>query len=312
MGSWLETKGAAMKILCAVDGSEFSRWAIEAVGAFGRSALSSVTLLHVADTRHLKPIGAPHVATYRGAKAALEKSGEDILRRAAGHAEVALSQSALRPRTAVRTLMLRGSPAPTIARRAAQERSDLIVLGTRGLSDIKGFLLGSIARQVAALASCPVLVVKQPMNQLRRVVLAVDDSKHSRKAARFLRAGLLPEDVNVTIFSSVVSPLTELAGSYLSASDRQVLVRPAVERAERLVAGMREDFLKVGYAVCTNVQQNHVMGHIMKLAEDGLTDLLVVGARGLTNQERLQLGSVSESLLRHAPCSILIVRGARA
>lgn len=301
-----------MKILCAVDGSEFSRWAIEAVGAFERSALSSVTLLHVADTRHLKPIGAPHVATYRGAKAALEKSGEDILRRAAGHAEVALSQSALRPGTAVRTLLLRGSPATTIARRAAQERSDLVVLGTRGLSDVKGFLLGSIARQVAALASCPVLVVKQPMNQLRRVVLAVDDSKHSRKAARFLRAGLLPEDVNVTIFSSVVSPLTELASSYLSESDRRALVRPAVERAERLVAGMREDFLKEGYAVSTNVQQNHVMDHIMKLAQDDLTDLLVVGARGLSNQERLQLGSVSESLLRHAPCSMLIVRGARA
>jgi nucleotide-binding universal stress UspA family protein len=157
-----------MKILCAVDGSEFSQWAIEAVGALGRNALSAVTLLHVADTRHLKPVGAPHVATYRGAKAALEKSGEDILRRAAGHAEVALSQSAARPRTTVRTLLLHGSPASTVARRAAQERSDLIVLGTRGLSDIEGFLLGSIARQVASLAVCPVLVVKRPMKQLRR------------------------------------------------------------------------------------------------------------------------------------------------
>ena len=301
-----------MKILCAVDGSEFSQWAIEAIGAFDRSALSSVTLLHVADTRHLKAVGAPHIATYRGAKAALEKSGEEILRRAAGHAEVALSQSAMRPRTAVRTLLLHGSPASTIARRAAQERSDLIVLGTRGLSDIKGFLLGSIARQVAALAACPILVVKQPMPQLRRVVLAVDDSKHSRKAARFLRGGLLPEEANVTIYSSVQSPLTELAGSYVSETDQQALLRPAVERAERMVASMREEFLKDGYAVFTVIQQNHVVDHIMKLAQDGLTDLLVVGARGLTNQERLQLGSVSESLLRHAPCSILIVRGARA
>jgi nucleotide-binding universal stress UspA family protein len=295
-----------------VDGSEFSQWAIKAVGAFGRSVLSSVTLLHVVDTRHLKAVGAPHVATYRGVKAALEKSGEEILRRAVGHAEAALSQSAVRPRTTVRTLLLHGSPASTIAQRATQERSDLIVLGTRGLSDIKGFLLGSIARKVASLATCPVLVVKQPMIRLHRVVLAVDDSKHSRKAARFLRSGLLPETVTVTVFSSVESPLTDLAGSYVSESDRQALVRPAVERAEHLVAGMREDFLKEGYTVFTDIQQNHVVGHIMKLAQDGLTDLLVVGARGLSGQERLQLGSVSESLLRHAPCSILIVRGARA
>jgi nucleotide-binding universal stress UspA family protein len=305
-------KGTTMKILCAVDGSEFSQWAIEAVGAFGRSVLSSVTLLHVVDTRHLKAVGAPHVATYRGVKAALEKSGEEVLRRAIGHAEAALSQSAVRPRTAVRSLLLHGSPAATIAQRATQERSDLIVLGTRGLSDIKGFLLGSIARKVASLAACPILVVKQPIKRLRRVLLAVDDSKHSRKAARFLRAGLLPEAVDVRIFSSVESPLTELAGAYISESDRKAILRPAVERAEHLVAEMREDFLKEGYAVSTEIQQNHVVDHVLKTAKTGLADLLVVGARGLSGQERLQLGSVSESLLRHAPCSILIVRGARA
>ncbi|MGE3977001.1 MAG: universal stress protein [Nitrospira sp.] len=38
----------------------------------------------------------------------------------------------------------------------------------------------------------------------------------------------------------------------------------------------------------------------------------MIGTRGLTKNERLYLGSVSESLLRHVPCSVLIVRGARA
>lgn len=300
-----------MKVLCAVDGSEFSQWAVEAIGALGRSALSSVTLLHVLDTRHLKPTGAPHVATYRGVKAAMEKSGDTILRRATGYLETALSQSAKRPRTDVRTLLLHGAPASTIVQRATQDGSDLIVLGTRGMSDIKGFLLGSVARKIASLASCPVLIVKQPMNQLRRVLLAVDDSKHSRKAARVLRAGLLPETAEVTVFSSVVSPFTDLAAGYLSESKREALMRPQIERAERLVADIRQDFLKEGYAVLTDVQQNHIVDHIMKRSEAALTDLLVVGARGLSSRERLELGSVSDSLLRHSPCSILIVRGAR-
>ncbi len=300
-----------MKVLCAVDGSEFSQWAVEAIGALGRSALSSVTLLHVLDTRHLKPTGAPHVATYRGVKAAMEKSGDTILRRATGYLETALSQSAKRPRTDVRTLLLHGAPASTIVQRATQDGSDLIVLGTRGMSDIKGFLLGSVARKVASLASCPVLIVKQPMNRLRRVLLAVDDSKHSRKAAKVLRAGLLPETAEVTVFSSVVSPFTDLAAGYLSESKREALMRPQIEQAERLVADIRQDFLKEGYAVLTDVQQNHIVDHIMKRSEAGLTDLLVLGARGLSSRERLELGSVSDSLLRHSPCSILIVRGAR-
>jgi nucleotide-binding universal stress UspA family protein len=270
-----------------------------------------VTLLHVLDTRHLRPAGAPHVATYRGVKAALDKSGETVLRRASGYLETALSQSAKAPRTDVQTLLLHGAPASTIVQRATQEGSDLIVLGTRGVSDIKGFLLGSVARKVASLAACPVLIVKRPMNQLRRVLLAVDDSKHSRRAAKVLRSGLLPETAEVTVFSSVKSPLTDLAPEYLSESKRETLVRPQLEQTERLVAGIRQDFIKEGYAVFTDVQQNHVVEHIIKQAEAGLTDLLVVGARGLSNRERLELGSVSDSLLRHAPCSILIVRGAR-
>ncbi|MBH0177532.1 MAG: universal stress protein [Nitrospira sp.] len=301
-----------MKILCAVDGSEFSQWAIEAVGALGRNALSSVTLLHVADTRHLKSVGAPHVATYRGAKAALEKSGEDILRRAASHTEVALSQSAVRPRTAVRTLLLRGSPASTIARCAAQERSDLIVLGTRGLSDIKGFLLGSIARQVASLAACSVLVVKRPIKTARQILLSVDESKYSQRAAKFLRSGILPETENIIIFSSAITPITELAARHLTEQQINALNKPILERATDFVAKMRDDFIKEGFTVTTEVQFNHVVDAIIRIATYNHADLLVVGSRGLSVREGLRLGSVSESLLRHAPCSILIVRDARA
>jgi len=301
-----------MKILCAVDGSEFSQWAIEAIGALGHQPLTSLTLLHVIDARHLKQIGSPHLTGYRGAKAALEKAGEALLSRTARQAEVALSQSAIKPRTAVRTLLLQGAPAATIVQRAAQERSALIVLGTRGLSDIKGFLLGSTSRKVASLAPCPVLVVKRQAATMNRVLLAVDDSKHSRRAARYLRSGILPETATVTIVSAVQSPLTDLAARYVSEKERKALMRPVIERAEQLVAGLREDFLKEGYTVVTDVQTNHVTDSIIKQAEANQTDLLVVGSRALTKSERLHLGSVSESLLKYAPCSVLIVRGTRA
>lgn len=301
-----------MKILCAVDGSEFSQWAIEAIGAFGRSALSSVTLLHVADTRHLKAVGAPHVATYRGAKAALEKSGEEILRRAANQLHLALSQSAMRPRTAVRTLLQHGSPASTIVNRAAQERSDLIVAGTRGLSDIKGFLLGSIAKKVASLASCPVLVVKQPIKTANRILLAVDESKYSRRAVKFLRSGILPETATISILTSAVSPITDLAARHLSEQQIKELNEPVLERADALVAKMRNEFLKDGYTVTTEVEFNHVVDTIIRLTTFNQPDVLVVGSRGLSTRERLQLGSVSEALLKYAPCSVLIVRGTGA
>jgi len=55
-----------------------------------------------------------------------------------------------------------------------------------------------------------------------------------------------------------------------------------------------------------------VIDTVVTQVEADHADLLVIGSRELTKSKRLYLGSVSESLLRHAPCSVLIVRGARA
>jgi nucleotide-binding universal stress UspA family protein len=59
------------------------------------------------------------------------------------------------------------------------------------------------------------------------------------------------------------------------------------------------------------VRMDHVIDTIVKHVAADHADLLVIGSRDLTKSE-LHLGSVSESLLRHAPCSVLIVRGGRA
>jgi nucleotide-binding universal stress UspA family protein len=185
-------------------------------------------------------------------------------------------------------------------------------MGSRGLSDIQGFLLGSVSRQVASMAACSVLVVKQPMPNLLHVALAVDDSKPSRAAAKFLRSRILPESATVTILTSVESPVTDFAARYLSESQLAELKRPVMERATALVNGLRDDFIKEGYPVVTQIQMNHVIDTIVKYIEANNDQLLVIGSRDLTKTERLHLGSVSESLLRHAPCSVLIVRGARA
>jgi nucleotide-binding universal stress UspA family protein len=246
------------------------------------------------------------------ALAAMEKAGGILLREAERSARVALGQAATGPRTIFHRTLAHGPLAQTIVRQARRVRADLILIGSRGLSDIRGFLLGSISRQVASITRCSVLVVKQPIPQLRRVTLAVDDSKHSRTAARFLRSHLLPDSATTTILSSAERPVTDLAVRYLSKAQVAELERPVVERATKLVATLRDEFLKEGFAVDTDVQMDHVIDTIVKQVEATHTDLLVIGSRDLTKSERLHLGSVSESLLRHAPCSVLIVRGWRA
>jgi nucleotide-binding universal stress UspA family protein len=56
--------------------------------------------------------------------------------------------------------MLVGDPAEQIIKQAKAVKTDLIVMGTRGRSALKGLLLGSVASKVLAHASTPVTVVR--------------------------------------------------------------------------------------------------------------------------------------------------------
>ena len=53
-----------------------------------------------------------------------------------------------------------GDAASKIVQHANNEHADLIVMGTRGLGEIKGMLLGSVTNKVAQLATCPCLTVR--------------------------------------------------------------------------------------------------------------------------------------------------------
>lgn len=301
-----------MRIVCAVDGSEYAQWGVQALQALAGREPEYVVLLHVVDPSSLQANKRRNPVAANRALAALDKAGKFLLREAERSARVALSQAGTGPRTQFQTVLAHGPMSKTIAKQAKRLKADLILMGSRGLSDIKGFLLGSTSRQVAAVAPCSLLVVKQPLTRLSHVALAVDDSKPSRAAARFLRTRILPESATVSILTSAESPVTDLAARYLSESQVASLTQPVMDRATSLVNALRDDFIKDGYPTVPHVRMNHVIDTIVKHVEAEHDDLLVFGSRELTKTERLHLGSVSETLLRHAPCSVLIVRGTRA
>lgn len=298
-----------MHVICAVDGSEFSEWGVRALEALASRPPDSVTLLHVVETVSTKPRRPRGASQTKGLRAALDRAGKEVLHRMTGIARLSLGQAVTKPHTDVHTVVSHGPIAATIVKEARRRRAGLLVLGSRGLSDIQGFLLGSVSRRVAALATCPILVVKEPLTVLAQVVLAADGSKHSRMAAEFLTRQMLPEAAHVSVLTVIESPVTELAARYFDATRLSALLRPRQERAARLVEQIRTLFLKEGYAVTGQVASDHVTDTILQYAARSKADLVVAGSRGLTGSERLQLGSVSEALLKYAKCSVLIVRG---
>lgn len=298
-----------MKVLCAVDGSEFSHWGVEALRSLIVQRVDTVILLHVADTTALKGKKAKGRAHVKTSLDAISKEGADLLHRMAQAASVALSDLATTFRPKIRTVLAQGPVAETIVKEANRRRVDLVIVGSRGLSDIREFLLGSVSRKVISLAMRPVLIVKRRLPEMGLVVLAMDGSKYSRAAAEFLRAHLLPDVARLSVVSVVPPVVTDLAARVLPAAQLEALTKPEEDRARELMAAVRESFLKEGCAVTAEVLTGHPSHAIMSHAEKQRAELVVVGSRGLTGPDRLLLGSVSESVVKHAPCSVLVVRG---
>ncbi|MBK7463568.1 MAG: universal stress protein [Betaproteobacteria bacterium] len=141
-----------MKILLPVDGSECALRAVEHLishSAWFRD-LPEIHLLHV----HA-PIPIGRVQAHVGKETLhayyLEESQASLL-----EAQQKLDAAGCAHTTHIHV----GQPAEVIAKLAAEQGCDLIVMGTHGRGGIAGLVTGSVANRVLHLASCPVLLVK--------------------------------------------------------------------------------------------------------------------------------------------------------
>jgi nucleotide-binding universal stress UspA family protein len=144
------------KILLATDGSESSMHAARILGdLIACQPDAQVTVIHVA---HLPR--AYYITDENGVKVTPEvpmdvmirRSAEPILRRT-------LSALGL-PEERVATEVQVGEPAEEIVDLARLEGYDLIVMGSRGLNQVKELLVGSVSHRVLHTAPCPVLVAR--------------------------------------------------------------------------------------------------------------------------------------------------------
>ena len=107
-----------MRIVCAIDGSEYARWGVQALQALASREPESVVLLHVVDPSMLQASKGKNPAAVTRALAALDKAGKLLLREAERSARVALSQASTGPRTQFQTVLAHGPMAKTIANSA--------------------------------------------------------------------------------------------------------------------------------------------------------------------------------------------------
>ncbi|GAA3434937.1 universal stress protein [Kutzneria kofuensis] len=185
------------------------------------------------------------------------------------------------------------------------EKADMVVVGVRGRGGFAELVVGSTAVALTARAHCPVIVMRGKETAGGPVVVGVDGSPASEAALAFAydMASRRNADLEaVHVWSDVISvwggsvPIPDLDWDAVATDERIVL-------SERL-AGWRERYPDT--TVRQYVHENRPVQRLIHQAEGA--QLLVVGSLGRGALANALLGSVSHTLLHHAPCPVAVVK----
>ncbi len=136
-----------MKVLVPVDNSEFALKALAKAIDMANQEGAELTVMSVAlEFQDVEEIPISYAEKFK-----------DQARRAVNNACEVAENAGLKPQTRIE---VGASPADNIVKYAEESKTDLIVMGHRGMTGLDRFLVGSVAGRVVAHAPCSVLVVR--------------------------------------------------------------------------------------------------------------------------------------------------------
>jgi nucleotide-binding universal stress UspA family protein len=179
----------------------------------------------------------------------------------------------------------------------------MLVVGARGDDGAAGLRLGSVAEQVATHAHCPVAVIRPAASDLADVVVGVDGSSHSDVTLRLAAAEARRFGGRLIVIHAYRLPAPAEYGPNAGVDEphHRAAAEELIERTLDQLGADRAP-LKI------ETRAVHAGAAAALLDAASAAAVLVVGARGLGGFERLRIGSVSQHVLRHAPCAVVIAR----
>jgi nucleotide-binding universal stress UspA family protein len=282
------------KILLATDGSGDAELAATTAVGLARSTSSELHVVHT-----WRPVPSVHFDAL--IRREMEREAQGILGEQVRKIEGLGG-------TVASARLSEGGAAEEIVALAEEIGAGLIAVGSRGRGRIRRLLLGSVSDAVVRHAHCPVIVVRwKPVVFPAKILLATDGSEEATLALQ--TAADLCEKTGSELHVVHVGEVTLLHHYHPEAHG----YRMQYERDEKEARELLETQVEGIKAAVATVAQAHLrMGkadeHIVVLAEELGVDLIVMGSRGLGGVKRALMGSVSEAVVRHAHCPVLVVR----
>lgn len=195
----------------------------------------------------------------------------------------------------------------TICAIAKQIPADLIVTPTHGRTGLKHVFLGSTAERLVQHSPCPVFVARKNERQsINTILVPVDFSDCSltglkyaiafaeRFAARIIVLHALDLGYAYTADGYAMYDISVLQDSARKAAEKQM---QKFIRAARFGSVKFETAIEIGLSVW----------EICEFAQNHDIDLIISATHGWTGLKHVLIGSTAEQVVRHAPCSVLVV-----
>lgn len=210
-----------------------------------------------------------------------------------------------RPKS-IKGILGAGDPKTAALEVLKDERPDLVVMGSHGRTGFQRFLMGSVAEKMVRRSPAPVWVVRKPPRRLpKRILVPVDFDESSRHAVSVAielarRFSARVEIVHVVPMVENLAPFPEMQ-IYFPLTLTEDLRKNSRKRLERLAA----EFLPSRIPVDLHVLTGAPADAICRRARSMRADLIVIPTHGRRGLAHVILGSVSQAVIRRAPCSTL-------
>lgn len=281
--------GKYRKILVAVDGSPSSMHALKESFKFTEDEKSWITVISV-----IPPyLGDLDMTAVGNIMAAMRKPCEDALAEARRMADDA--------RIMVRTACEEGETHERIVELADAGDFDLIVMGRRGQNRLEQSPVGSVTARVIGYSEKDVLIVPKDCRVgWKKILVATDGSKFSEAAAERAVSFAKAYGGELVVVSVVDVP-AEFYGEAPDAWDNLVM------KAKGYTEKVKQQADGSGVKARTLVKESATWQAIIDVATDVRADAIVMGSHGKTGLKRLLMGSVTEKVIGHAPCNVLVI-----
>lgn len=299
------------QILVPLDGSVLAERALPTAIELAKTTQAKLTLLRAVEPLPITIQPSAHL-----------KLSEQDEKEAAVYLQETVQRLASKTNISIETQLVRGEAAAAILYAAKTGGVDLIVMTTHGRTGAKRWFFGSVTEKVLRQAPSAMLIIRAheeatlltPAQMPYRILVPLDGSHRAEQAlipaATFANLLATPENPAAIVLLHVVSLS---ADSLNTPTETFEQMKTAEMEAASHYLDKVLNKIEVRHVIKTaDLSSGDVAAEIVDYAAKHHVDLIAMSSHGRSGVEHWVYGSVTEKVLRHAPCATLVTLSAQA